>query len=82
MIGTTTILKVERKRLTAGTAINCPAKIDNNKGSIIGARSVERISIETSKATSPPDKKAITLEEVPLGQEPTKMTPAAVAPVK
>ena len=47
-----------------------------------GAKRVERVSIETSKATSPPERKAITLDEVPLGQEPTRITPAAVAPFR
>jgi len=47
-----------------------------------GAKRVERVSIETSKATSPPERKAITLDEVPLGQDPTRITPAAVAPFR
>ena len=47
-----------------------------------GAKRVERVSIETSKAISPPERKAITLDEVPLGQEPTRITPAAVAPFR
>lgn len=47
-----------------------------------GAKRVERVSIETSKATSPPERKAMTLDEVPLGQDPTRITPAAVAPLR
>ena len=47
-----------------------------------GAKRVERVSIETSKATSPPERKAMTLDEVPLGQEPTRITPAAVEPFR
>ncbi len=46
-----------------------------------GANNVESRPIETSSATSPPDKKDITLEDVPEGADPTKITPTAAAPV-
>ena len=46
-------------------------------GVINGARMVDTAVMPTDSATSPPAIKVMTLEEVPPGQHPTRMTPTA-----
>jgi hypothetical protein len=46
-------------------------------GITIGAIRVETVATATDSATSPLARKAMTLEAVPLGAQPTRMTPAA-----
>lgn len=51
-----------------------------SSGTMSGARRVETRPMETSRATSPRDRKDITFDEVPEGQQPTRMTPTASTP--
>ena len=44
---------------------------------MIGARTVDAIVMETESATSPRARYVMTLDEVPPGQVPTRITPAA-----
>ena len=48
-------------------------------GVITGERSVETVVIPTEKATSPPQRYDMILEETPPGQHPTRINPNAIA---
>ena len=56
---------------------NDPARKNTNKGVTIGAMRVETEATATDRATSPLARKAITLEAVPDGAQPTRIRPTA-----
>ena len=54
-----------------------PPRIRKIAGVRMGANSVFRLDTETERAVSPLAMKVMTLEAVPLGQQPTRIKPAA-----
>ena len=50
-----------------------------NAGVSSGARRVVTAAMATDSARSPRASQVITLEEVPLGQQPTRITPTAIS---
>ena len=64
------------------TSTHWPARAQTIKGIIIGASSVETVVIDTARGTSPLARKLMTLDAVPLGQEPSNTMPTASSGVR
>src|SRR5688500_3715181 len=77
--GNSTIWTMDHAMEPASTGMYCPASHNANTGVSSGAISVETVVIATDKATSPLARYETTLEAVPPGQQPTRITPAASA---
>src|SRR5699024_1568488 len=73
-IGINTICTMEKNISPAETGSHLLAKINVKKGVKIGASIVDTAVIVTDKAVFPFAKNVITLEAVPPGQQPTKIT--------
>ena len=61
------------------TSTHLPAKRYTKNGVTIGARSVDKIVIETDIETFPPAMWVITFDAVPPGQHPTRIIPKAMS---
>src|SRR5699024_4918815 len=79
LIGIKTIFTIDKNRLLNETGKYAPASHTVSAGVTIGARSVVTEVAVTDKATLPLARYVITLEEVPPGQHPTKITPIAIS---
>ena len=75
--GSKTISAIDIIIAVKDTSIQASASIHVSAGVTIGANRVVAIVIDTDKATSPFAKYETTLDAVPPGQVPTKITPIA-----
>ena len=75
--GSSTVFTMSVTMDPASTGRNSPASSSVNGGVTNGATTVETVATETDSATSPRARYVTTLDAVPLGAQPTRMTPAA-----
>ena len=73
-----TVMAIERK----DTVTHWPASAQTRKGIMTGASSVDTVVMETARGTSPLARKLMTLDAVPLGQEPRRTMPTASSGVR
>ncbi len=78
-IGTITTCTMSRNSDPVLMSIQVPASSDTSAGVASGAIRVETSAIDTPSATSPRARKVITFDAVPLGQQPTRITPTAMS---
>ena len=76
-IGTSTVLTMSTIIDPASTCRYDPARNAVSRGVTTGAASVETVATETPRATSPFDRNVMTFDAVPLGAQPTRMSPTA-----
>lgn len=75
--GRSTVLRMSVTITPASTSRNCPASSSVSGGVTSGASTVDTVATDTESATSPRARNVTTLDAVPLGAQPTRITPAA-----
>ena len=76
-MGSMTTWRMEMNMLTMFTSTIVPANSHVRRGVSRGAIIVDTVVIPTDRAKSPFDRYVMTLEAVPPGQHPTRITPMA-----
>ena len=77
--GSTTASTIETNMPAAGTSMRSPANRSTIIGVMIGASSVEAVVIPTEKGTSPPQRNDMIFDEMPPGEQPTRISPTAIS---
>ncbi|OKN71614.1 hypothetical protein AM469_006488 [Pseudomonas aeruginosa] len=78
-MGTSTTWRIDRNIAANDTGSQAEASSQTSAGVTSGASRVVTEVIATDRATSPRDSQVITLEAVPPGQQPTRITPTAIS---
>src|SRR3990167_11294830 len=78
-IGNSTTCRIDQNNSMNDTGSQAEASSQISAGVSSGARRVVTAAIATDNARSPRASQVITLDDVPLGQQPTRITPTAIS---
>src|SRR3546814_19730597 len=78
-MGSSTICRIDQKSAENDTGNQAEASSQISAGVNNGASRVVMAESDTAKARSPRANQVMTLEDVPLGQQPTRITPTAIS---
>nr|BFE95048.1 hypothetical protein GCM10020185_55840 [Pseudomonas brassicacearum subsp. brassicacearum] len=78
-IGNRTICRIDQNSAENDTGNQAEASSQISAGVSRGASRVVRAEIATARARSPRASQVMTLDDVPLGQQPTRITPTAIS---